>query len=207
MSGFSTPPPLPPASIYPANPNFSPAHMAALSEANQNFAKIRRTLFVATFDGWSVAVFAALTFVCGIGDWQVMLLGLAMGAVAYVELTAVSRLRRLNPTVIRWLWINQVALGSAIIIYAISQLLAAANGPGPFAAKIGEPALNKMVDTYGPLVNQLTQAIYFGVIAAAIFMQGGLALYYHTRGPHVQRYLEQTPAWILTMQRAGMDLR
>ena len=53
------------------------------------------------------------------------------------------------------------------------------------------------------LTRMLSVAVYGGVIAFALFAQGGMALYYFTRGKHVRAYLAETPAWVVTVQRAG----
>ena len=41
-------------------------------------------------------------------------------------------------------------------------------------------------------------------MAVGVFGQGGLALYYATRAKLVRAYIEETPSWIVDMQRAGV---
>ena len=56
------------------------------------------------------------------------------------------------------------------------------------------------------LTRLITLAIYGGMIAVAVFAQGGLALYYFTRGKYVRAYVQQTPEWVLAVQKAGSIL-
>jgi len=41
---------------------------------------------VANFDGWTIAIFGAITLAMGMSDATNIVLSLALGAVAYVEL-------------------------------------------------------------------------------------------------------------------------
>jgi mannose/fructose/N-acetylgalactosamine-specific phosphotransferase system component IIC len=56
------------------------------------------------------------------------------------------------------------------------------------------------------LVHLAITILYSSLIAVAIFAQGGTALYYFSRQKYLQRYVQETPAWILEMQRAGGPL-
>jgi hypothetical protein len=176
-----------------------------LTAARQAAKKIRRAAAVATTDAWTIAIFAALSLVCGLsGDISGVLLGLAMGVVAYVEFTSASRLRRLDPSAIRRLGYNQFALAGVLIVYALWSLYAAASGGGLLAglnvSEVGLGVNSQQVADLGPLLND---AMYGTLIVVAIFGQGSTAWYYFSRGKHLRRYVAETPPWIIEMQRAG----
>ena len=48
---------------------------------------------------------------------------------------------------------------------------------------------------------QLTLAIYGAVIVGAIVFQGLNAVYYFTRAKHLSAYLDETPDWVVDVQR------
>jgi len=91
-------------------------HLRQLAAARKAARKLRRAITVASFDGWTVGVFAALTLLTGLTDPSGLLMGAGMGAVAFVELRAASRLRRLETGVTRTLGFNQLALAGIFIV-------------------------------------------------------------------------------------------
>jgi len=81
------------------------------------------------------------------------------------------------------------------------------NGVSPYAAyKSADPQLGRMLQPIENLTHLIAMALYGAMIAVALFAQGGLALFYFTRGKHIDAYLARTPAWILAMQRGGIVL-
>lgn len=48
--------------------------------------------------------------------------------------------------------------------------------------------------------------IYGTLAAVAIFVQGGTALFYHSRRKYIEAYVNETPAWIVQAQRAGLSM-
>ena len=112
----------------------------------------------------------------------------------------------LDPAAPRILALNQVALSALIILYALWRLYQVSTGKGELAAamaEVNDPAVTEMV---GSMARQVMTLLYGGLIAIAIFAQGGLALYYFTRARTLRVYLEQTPDWILQMQKSGVSL-
>jgi hypothetical protein len=191
----------------PLSSPLSPAHLTQLTTARTNCKKIRRAIAVAAFDGYTIATFAGLTLLTGLTDPPSILLGLAMSAIAIIELRAGKNLRRLNPQAARTLGFNQLAFAAVLILYAVTRLIAAFHAPSPYQAyKSADPAMATMLNPIEDLSRLVTVGIYIAMIGIACFAQGGLALYYFTRAKHLHRYLAATPAWILTMQRAGVSL-
>lgn len=102
--------------------SLSPEQLTELAAARARSKKIRRAITVATLDGWATAIFAALTFLGGLFHWLGFVLGGAMAIVAYVEFTGAHRLRTLDVTAPRALALNQIFLGSVLLLYAIYSL-------------------------------------------------------------------------------------
>ena len=51
------------------------------------------------------------------------------------------------------------------------------------------------------LARMISATVYVGLACVAVLAQGGTALYYFTREKHIRAYREQTPPWIVEMQR------
>jgi hypothetical protein len=194
-------------SALPQAAVLSEEHLRQLAAARKAARKLRRAIAVASFDGWTVGVFGALTFLTGLTDPSGLLMGLGMAAVAFVELRGASRLRRLETGVTRTLGFNQLALAGILIVYAVWRLHAEMSGVSPYAAyKAADPQLGRMLQPIENLTHLIAMALYGAMIAVALFAQGGLALFYFTRGKHIDAYLAKTPGWILAMQRGGIVL-
>ena len=179
-------------------------------DARNAAKKIRRVATVATGDAWTIAIFAALSFICGLTSGvSGILMGVAMGVVAYVEFTGASRVRRLDASATRTLGYNQLALAGVLIIYALWNLFATSSSglSAEINSQLGSMGgsgmgVAKEAQDIGQLVNNL---VYGSLIAIAIFAQGGTALYYFSREKHITQYVQTTPPWIIEMQRAGGD--
>lgn len=179
-------------------------HLRAFQEARIRAKRIRRCVTVATFDGWSVGVFGALTLLFGMFSVVGWVLGVGMCAIAYVELSTIEALKRLEPKSVHRLGWNQVALAALLLGYAVWSLYGAWFGPDPFASTIAAaPETAQMLAPYSSIARLIGVAIYIALAGVAIFAQGGTALYYFTREKHVRAYLKQTPAWIVEMQQSG----
>jgi hypothetical protein len=59
-----------------------------------------------------------------------------------------------------------------------------------------------MARTAKSLTQQVSYGLYGGLILFAILAQGGTALYYFSREKYIRAYLEQTPDWIINMQKS-----
>jgi len=198
---------MPAAAPAQAASPLSPEHLRQLEEARTRAKKVRRCAAVATFDGWSVGVFGALTLLCGMFSVVGWVLGGGMIAIAYVELSTVARVKRLDPSAARTLGWNQIALASLLLGYAGWSLYNAIYGPDPLAATIAAaPETAQMLAGYSSLARMISAAVYVSLALVAIFAQGGTAFYYFTRAKHIRAYREQTPPWIVEIQRSGAAL-
>jgi hypothetical protein len=207
------PPPLPQppfAQPAPPPPQLSPQHLAELQAAAYAGRKVRRASRVAAFDGWTIGAFGALTLLVGITDISSILIGAVMIVIAVVEIRGGARLRRLEPDAARVLGWNQVALAVLLLGYAGWRLLALRHGDGGVSEALGaeanDPQVREMLAPVAGLTRMILVWVYVSVAAIAVVGPGSMALYYFTRGRHVRAYLEQTPEWITSMQRAGVTM-
>jgi hypothetical protein len=185
----------------------SAEHLRQMQEARQRARKVRRCVAVANFDGWSVGAFGALTLLCGVFSLWGWVLGGGMIAIACVELSTASRVKRLEPEAARQLGWNQIALGGLLLTYAVWNIYAAWFGPDPLTSTIAAaPETAELLAPYSSIARMISAAVYIGVALVAIFAQGGTALYYFTREKHIRAYREQTPAWIVEFQQGGGQL-
>jgi len=110
----------------------TPEQMRAITLARQRGRRIGRAAVVAAVSGWTLAFFAFITLLTGIFSLPALLLGLGLGAVAFVELRGWRGLRLLDERAPRMLGFNQLALATLISAYAAWGMWQAATGPGPY---------------------------------------------------------------------------
>jgi hypothetical protein len=193
-------PPYPASGTPPPPPNqlevqqqLAAAHLAA--------KKVRRAAGVATADAWMIAIFAALSFVCGLfSGVSGVVMGMAMGAIAFFEFDGAARIRRLDLAAPKRLGYNQLAFAGLIIAYSLWSLYAELAGSG--LSQELEPYKAQLGDVEG-LMRLIAFTVYGTLIAVAILAQGGTALYYFSREKYIRQYLNTTPPWITEMQRHG----
>lgn len=196
---------LPAPSSAPEGSPLSEDHLRQLAAANVALRKIRRVVSIARFDGWTVGVFAALTGLFGLTQPTTLLIAAVMAAIAVIEIRGADKLQRLDVTAPRTLAINQLALGSLLILYALAHLYAELTGPGIYdAIAATDPQLSQMLQPVQRLARTIALAAYSALILVAIAAQGGLALFYFTRQKLLAAYLRQTPPWITTLHRTGL---
>jgi len=180
----------------------TPQQLRELIDARAAHKYIRRAINVALFDGWTVAAFAIVNCICGLSDVTSMIVGLAMGAVAFVEIRGAAQLRRLDASAPRRLGFNQILLGMLLSAYALWQIYQYLHAPSPLAAvTAADPKVGKRFED---MYQSLAVGLYGCLILFAIVAQGGAALFYFTREKYLRDYRERTPAWILQMQTAGV---
>jgi len=190
------------AAIPPTAIQLTPQQLRELADARAAGKYVRRAIAVATFDGWALAAFAIVNCICGVADFQSMVIGLALGVMAYIEIRGASQLRRLDESAPRRLGINQVLLGLLLSAYAVWHIYEYLHGPSPYAAlSQADPKVGKRFED---MFTSMAVGFYGCLIIFAIFAQGGAALFYFTREKYLKEYRLRTPAWILQMQRAGV---
>jgi hypothetical protein len=199
------PPPTLPDAALP--PQVSEEHLRQLAGARVGAKKVRRAIFVANFDGWSIGAFGGLTLLFGLTDPLSIVMGLGMIAVAWIELRAAGGLRRLDPLAARTLGMNQLGLATLLILYALWRIYTVSTGAGPYdAIKANDAQIAHMLQPIEDLTRIVSLALYGALIFVAVFAQGGLALYYFSRAKHIEAYVSRTPPWIIKLQQSGIAL-
>jgi len=189
----------------PTSPQLSPENLRELASAKAALRKINRAVSVARFDGWTIAIFAGLTFLMGMTSPTNIILALGLGTVAYLELSAASRLRRLDPTAVKMLGLNQLGLAAVLIIYALWQIHAQLSSGGELISTIQQYDAAD-AQNIANLERPLVILFYSALIAVAVLGMGGMSWFYFSRAKHLADYLNQTPQWILDMQKSGVEL-
>jgi hypothetical protein len=189
--------------LQPRPPQLTEANLRELAAAKLGLRRINRAVSVARFDGWTIAIFAGLSLLCGFSSPSGILLSIALGAIAYVELRAATALKRLDPVSTKTLGNNQLVLCGILILYFLWRIYAESSGHGIASDVVqAEPQL---ADEEA-MVKQFTMLAYLILIAASVLAQGGMALYYFSRRKHVEAIVQQTPAWIIDTLKAGFSL-
>jgi len=192
------------SAISPFAIQLTPQQLRELADARAAGKYVRRAIAVATFDGWALAAFAIANCLCGLADLSSMVIGLALGGLAYLEIRAASQLRRLDESAPRRLGINQILLGTLLAAYAIWKIYEYLHGPSPYAAlSQADPKVGKRFED---MFRSMAVAFYGSLIMFAIVAQGGAALFYFTREKYLREYRRRTPAWILQMQKTGVSV-
>jgi len=186
----------------PSDGPLSSQHRQELSQANRRAKKVLGAAKVATFNGWSFGVFAAMSLVFGMFSITSLLVGVGLGVVAWNEFRGRDLLRGFDPRGPHLLGWNQVGLIGLLVVYSLWCIFIGLTGPNPYQAYIDQsPELDSML---GPIVGLhviLTLGVYGTVIVVSVIFQGLNALYYFKRGKLLETYLRQTPPWIIELQR------
>ena len=192
-------------SSAPASSPLSEEQLRQLAGANLALRKIRRVVSIARFDGWTVAILAALTALFGLTNPLALAIALVMAGIGIIELRGARRLELLDPRAARTLGLNQLALGALLILYALGQIHAELTGTGVYdTLAAGDPHLAQLLKPVKELTHTITLAAYASLVLVALVAQGGLARYYFTRRKLIDAYLLTTPPWIAAVQRTGI---
>ncbi len=172
-----------------------------LSEANERARKVLGAAKVATFNGWTIGIFAAFGLLFGIFSVTALVMGVGMGLVARNEFRGRTLLRQFDPLGPRLLGRNQLGFMGLIIVYSLWSMYQTVSNP------ITEIAgLEAIAGSVGGLVTEVTLAVYGGVIVLTALFQGLNARYYFVRTQLVEGYLRETPDWIVEIQRCTSAL-
>ena len=205
------PSPLPPPGPVVASGDrpLSAENLWQIEQANIRGKKIRKAGGMAMFNGIALSCFAGFSalFVLGsliFGGFDVVgtVMAAGLGLAAFNEFKGRRLFRgfdRRAPQLLGW---NQVCLMALVIGYCTWMIADAYFRPNPYADEIARaPMLAEMLGPMSELQWQLTLAIYGAVIVGAIVFQGLNAVYYFTRAKHLRAYLDETPDWVVDVQR------
>lgn len=178
-----------------------PADYALIAYAATDLRRVRRAERVAGTSGWLVLLggLTALPMVIGSG------VGVAFAAVLVVlgwrELSLRRGLRELEPQTAGQLARNQLALGAAVMGYALVQLF---RGPPDMPGVDGQ--LDQMPELAAGMEGILRLAhagLYAGLIVGAVVMQGSQAAYYARVGAGMRRAYARHPVWVMRVHAAA----
>jgi hypothetical protein len=176
-----------------------------LALANGRAKKIRTAARVATFNGWVLGIFAAVSAPFALFSTAGFLVITGLAFIVYNEFQGRTRLLQFDPSSSTRLGWNQVALLTLIIAYCLWMIFTGLTGSGPFAAELeSNPEIASALgtlDEFDDLYKFFVVAIYGTVIVLSVIFQGLNALYYFTRRKHVEAYVQETPDWVLDVQR------
>lgn len=170
-----------------------------LADARERARSFMGAVRAATFNVWSIGIFAALTLLFGVFSLTALVLGVGLAVVTWNEYRGRKLLRGFDPAGPRLLGRNQLGLMALIVVYALWSMHQARAHPDPGLEQMDEILGG---DTSG-LVASLTTIVYVGVIAITGIFQGLMARYYFKRIPMVEAYVRETPDWVLELQRTA----
>jgi hypothetical protein len=190
-------PPIPPLAALNAQ------NQQELQSAKMAYRKIRRAIGMAQFDGWTIGIIAGFSFLFGVvcGDWVSTVIGMALVINAWIELQSAQRLRQLDPQAIRRMGLNQLAVAGVIVLYVGWTIALILFGKDELAS-VSSASAQAGIDP--GQIRMLEVGVYLIVLAIGLASTLGMSRYYFTREKYLKAYLEQTPAWIIAMQRSGM---
>jgi hypothetical protein len=184
-------------------------HYGALAAAKPRLKKVRTAVRVATFNGWTIGVLAALSVPFAFYSVEGMLIALGLAIVAYLEFRGRRGLRQFDPSAAALLGWNQIGLLTLITAYCLWALWGALSGPGPLATEIkAQPELGEAlgsVEGVDSLYKGIAIAFYGMVILLSLIFQGLNAVYYFTRRKHIVACLRDTPEWVLDLERKASE--
>ncbi len=201
------PPPLP----VPAGGEgpLSVDHIEQLEQANRRARKVRKAGGVAMFNGIVLAIaaggsglYALVSPLFGELDLVGAIVAVGLSLAAVNEFRGRGMLRRFDRRASRVLGWGQLGLMALLIGYGAWMLANAYYAPNVYADAIAaEPMLASSLASIGETYKLLSLALYGGLIAATLIFQGLNAVYYFTRAKHLRAYLDETPGWVVEVQR------
>lgn len=181
-------------------------HHQQIASAHSRAAKIRSAARVAAFNGWVTGAFALCSLPFAPFSIAGFLVALGLAVVTYNEFRGRKMLLAYDPNAASLLGWNQVGFLGLIAAYSLWMIADAFTGAGPFSKEFQQyPELQQALgsaEQFQQLYRLVILAIYGSVIALSAAFQGYSACYYFTRLPIIQAYLQDTPGWIVEMQRA-----
>lgn len=192
------------------DPGFDPTASPLTPQQHEQFiradaeaAKLTRAARMAAFNGGSMLVLAVLCLPFAWMDVTNAAVAAVLTVLGLVELRGRSRLQRLDPAAGRLLAMNQLALFAAILIYCVWRIYIVLTGPSMLDQHPELADLKSMQIDIEELERTIAWTLYGAVAAGSAIYQGLCALYYLNTGRRLRDYVQQTPPWILQLQRRG----
>ncbi len=201
------------AELEPIAPISEPQRRA-IHEAEASARRFAFAPKLATWNGASMLLGAAVSLLLGLFDHGLLLSAAVLGACGYVELAHGKKLREYDPRAPLRLALNQLVLLVLVVGYAALKLRAALSGQSSLTAELAEhpeladmlsqvddPNIVQALDSMGEMYRWGVVAVYSGLIGVALLLQGGVAAYYLSRRKHLAAFLANTPPWVIEFLR------
>lgn len=172
--------------------------------AKQAAKKIRSAARVASFNGWTIGVAAALSAPFALFGTTALLMTVGLAVVSFNEFRGRRRLLQFDPAAAKLLGWNQLGLLAMIVTYCVWMIYDGLVGEASFAAQLNsqpeiQAALGSM-DDVGGLYDRLMIILYSSIIVGALVFQGFNAFYYFSRRSHIESFVRDTPDWVRDVQ-------
>ncbi|MBI1367974.1 MAG: hypothetical protein GC162_04900 [Planctomycetes bacterium] len=192
----------PPSSPAAGGP-LSAEHKEQIAEAAARLRKIKGAVKLANFNGYTTAIIAAC---CAVGlafgpDLTNVLITIALSYVAFTEFRGRTMFQNLDVRAGRTLGANQLVFLGLITIYCLWSIYQAYFAPMPSS---GDASVDNLMKDYEPTVRSILVLVYTLVIVLSVVFQGLCARSYFIAGRRLREYVEQTPDWIVQLQRPGL---
>ena len=175
-----------------------------ISAAHARAKKIRKAAGVAAFNGWATTVFAAISAPFALFSVSGAIVTIGLSVVAYNEFCGRKRLMQFDSSAASLLGWNQLGFLGLIVVYCIWMLIVGFSSEGPFAAEIrAKPELAVAIDNieqFDQVYLILMVAVYATVMVLSVIFQRLNSLYYFSRRKHIERYVNETPDWVVGLQ-------
>lgn len=183
-------------------PALTPEHLAQVGQAQRQRKKIDRAMKVASFNAWSFSVFAGFSLLFGLFSVSSLIAGAALAGLAWNEFRGRRQMQQLDRRGPATLGTNQVFCCALIALYCGLKMYDAMTGPGPYAAAMAQSAeLAALLEPMQGLIQGVTISIYVVMLVIGVGVQGATAWYYFSRSRWLHDYLQQTPDWVIDLER------
>ncbi len=193
-----------PPMAHPGATNpLSDAHLEQIRLASKRARPIEKAVRYAHFSGWATLLAGVLSLPFALGNTPMLIFTVALAGIGTRELTLKRSLKALKSWAPRKLAINQLILGSTLIIYAIFMLVSAPKQTMIESAMDADPMMQStpelagMMDDLIVFEQMATALIYVGMIVLAVLFQGGTALYYSRKSSKLKKFHKHTPDWVV----------
>lgn len=177
-------------------------HLSQLAQAQQRRKKINRAQAVAAFNAWCFSIFAGFSLLFAIFSFTSLIAAAVLAGLAYNEFRGRRQLKQLDPLGPKTLGTNQLLCCAAIALYCGWQIFNTLTGPGTYDQAMQEnPEIAPMLEPMQELMYTATLGAYAIIFILGIATQGATAWYYFTRKKHLHAYIEQTPQWVIDLER------
>jgi hypothetical protein len=182
----------------------STEHFQELSRADDRAKLIRKAARVASFNGWTTAIIAALSAPFALFSVDGFLVTVVLALVAWNEFRGRNLLNKFNPKAAILLGWNQLGFLAMIILYCSWMMYTGINESDTALSEFtSNPELGDLLgspEQVTGLYELLVYGVYGSVIVLSVIFQGLTSLYYFTRRKHIEAYVRATPEWVRKLQ-------